>query len=188
MKPKLILIGASTGGPGHLKKLLFDLNLPKNTSVVIAQHMSSMFIHSFVTQFNQDINPDVELLDKKMHLENKVYICEKNSVILNSQTLSANIDESKIVTTFNPNVNMLFNSAVPVCKYVSVMAILLTGIGDDGAVGLDKLYKAGAKCIAENEESAIVYGMPKRAKELNTKLETANLHDIKIKLERFINE
>ena len=81
---------------------------------------------------------------------------------------------------------MLFKSAVPICKIVDVMGILLTGIGDDGASGLNDLYRAGAKCIAENEQTAIVYGMPKRAKDINPNLEIGNLDTIKTNLQRFI--
>ena len=186
MKQKLILIGASTGGPGHLKKLLTGITLPSNASIIIAQHMSRNFVGSFASRLSQELNSAVELLNNKVTLKNKIYICEQNSIILNSQILTANIDQSGIVTTYNPNVNMLFKSAVPLCKIADVMGILLTGIGDDGASGLNELYKAGAKCIAENEQSAIVYGMPKRAKDINPNLEIANLDMIRTNLQRFI--
>lgn len=188
LKKKLVLVGSSTGGPGHIKKLFGDLVLPTYVSVVIAQHMSSTFMSSFVNQLNNEINSQTILLKNKEILQNKIYICEKNSIILNSQTLSACIDETHIATTFNPNVNILFNSAVIVHKFFDIFAILLTGIGDDGALGLNNLYKVGVRCMAESEESAIVYGMPKRAKEINPMLDMGNLQEIKIKLERFINE
>lgn len=188
LKKKLVLVGSSTGGPGHIKKLFGDLVLPTYASVVIAQHMSSTFMSSFVNQLNNEINSQTILLKNKEILQNKIYICEKNSIILNSQTLSACIDETHITTTFNPNVNILFNSAVIVHKFFDIFAILLTGIGDDGALGLNNLYKVGVRCMAESEESAIVYGMPKRAKEINPMLDMGNLQEIKIKLERFINE
>ena len=186
MKQKLILIGASTGGPGHLKKLLDGITLPSNVSIVIAQHMGKNFVSSFADILSQELHSDVELLNTKITLQNKIYICEQNSVILNNQILTANIDQSGITTTYNPNVNMLFKSAVPICKIVDVMGILLTGIGDDGASGLNDLYRAGAKCIAENEQTAIVYGMPKRAKDINPNLEIGNLDTIKTNLRRFI--
>ncbi|AII14906.1 MCP protein-glutamate methylesterase [Campylobacter iguaniorum] len=186
MNQKLILIGTSTGGPGHLKKLLHDIILPQNTSIVIAQHMGKSYLPSFVSQFNEEINSQVVLLQKKEILKNKVYICEKNSVILPSKIITADICDQ--VTIFNPNVNILFSSATQICKYAQVLAILLTGIGDDGATAINELYKSGAQCIAESEETAIAFGMPKRAKELNPKLQSAPLNEIKIKLERFINE
>ncbi|KAB0612742.1 CheB methylesterase domain-containing protein [Campylobacter hyointestinalis] len=188
MKQKLVLIGASTGGPGHLRELFRDIILPQNVSIVIAQHMNKAFLPSFVKEFNKDIKSEATMVKEKELLKNQIYICEKNSIILDTKQLMISPDNSGIPTIFNPNVNMLFSSAVSACKFSDVFAVLLTGLGDDGAIGLDKLYKSGAKCIAENEETAIVYGMPKRAKELNPKLETANLHNIKIELEKFINE
>ncbi|MGP1485051.1 MAG: CheB methylesterase domain-containing protein [Campylobacter sp.] len=186
MKQKLVLVGASTGGPGHLKRLFKGLDL-KGASVVIAQHMSLMFIPSFIAQFDKDCLADVKMITEKTYLKSAIYICEKNSEILPQSPLCASVCASRIETTFNPNVDILFNSGVGVCKSCDVMAILLTGIGDDGAKGLDALYKAGATCIAENEESAIVYGMPKRAKELNPNLKSHNIDEIRIHLERFLN-
>lgn len=189
MAQKLILIGSSTGGPGHLKKLLCDIDIT-NCAIVIAQHMSLNFMNTFIEQGklffdNQDL---VHRIEEKMHIKNGVYICTKNSVILPTQPLSIAPYNGDIKTTYNPNIDMLFSSATKVANIADIMAILLTGIGDDGAKGLFELYKAKAKCIAENEESAIVYGMPKRAKELNPQLLSLNLANIKIKLESFLKE
>lgn len=186
MKQKLVLIGASTGGPGHLKKLFKNLDI-NGASIVIAQHMSLMFIPSFINQFNKECSAQVLRLEGKMQLKNNIYICEKNSEILPTQPLSAAVCAPSKETTYNPNVNLLFESAVKACKFCDVMAILLTGIGDDGAKGLNELYKAGATCIAESESSAIVYGMPKRAKEINSNLKTLPINEIRMELERFVN-
>lgn len=185
MNKKLILIGASTGGPGHLKKLFLGVNLPKNISVVIAQHMSQNYIGRFVAQFDHDVEAKVELVAKNEQLENKIYVCAKNSIISPTLPLSIIPCDTQI-TTFNPNINLLFDSAVKVCKFTETMAILLTGLGDDGAKGIDSLYKAGAKCVVESAESAVVFGMPKRAKELNPNLEVANLDQIRAKIIAFI--
>lgn len=186
MKQKLVLVGASTGGPGHLKKLFKGLDL-NGASVVIAQHMSLMFIPSFIAQFGKECSAKTVMLSGTTQLKSAIYVCEKNSEILPTQPLSAAVCNPMKETTYNPNVDVLFHSGVRVCKFADVMAILLTGIGDDGARGLNELYKAGANCIAENEESAIVYGMPKRAKEINANLKSYNIHEIRIQLERFLH-
>ncbi|WP_169974074.1 MULTISPECIES: CheB methylesterase domain-containing protein [unclassified Campylobacter] len=186
MKRKLVLVGASTGGPGHLKKLFRNLKI-HNTSVVIAQHMSLMFIPSFADQFGKECCVDVVRLEGKTELKDAIYICEKNSEITTCRPLSAKVCDLIKETTYNPNVDILFSSAVEACKFCDVMAILLTGIGDDGARGLNELYKAGANCIAESKESAIVYGMPKRAKEINPNLKSMSIYQIRAELERFIN-
>lgn len=186
MGQKLILIGASTGGPGHIKKLLKDINL-NGATIIIAQHMNKIFIESFANQVAKESGLDAELLTQRTVLrDNKVYICEQNFIIGDTLPISAK-PNSEEKTTYTPNVDMLFLSAVNISKSLSTMAILLTGIGDDGANGLDKLHKAGAKCIAESEETAIVYGMPKRAKELNPTIKSLNLMGIKKELEDFLN-
>ncbi|MBR8461975.1 chemotaxis protein CheB [Campylobacter sp. faydin G-24] len=185
MAQKLVLIGASTGGPGHIKKLLKGVKIGDAT-IVIAQHMNKMFISSFATQIGRECEIDVELLSKRQLLKNKVYVCDQNFTINETLPFGAK-PNADTKTIYTPNVDMLFSSAVGICKSASVMAILLTGIGDDGATGLDKLYKAGAKCIAESEESAIVYGMPKRAKELNPNLKSLNLISTRKELEDFLN-
>lgn len=189
MVQKLVLIGSSTGGPGHLKKLLADIDI-NSCAVVIAQHMSLNFMNTFIEQMKVFFESEslVNKIDKKMSIKNGVYICTQNSTILPTQPLSIAPYDGEIKTTYNPNVDMLFSSAAKITKSANIMAILLTGIGDDGAKGLFELYKAKAKCIAENEESAIVYGMPKRAKELNPNVLSLNLANIKLRLESFLKE
>ncbi|ASM34673.1 protein-glutamate methylesterase CheB [Campylobacter sputorum subsp. bubulus] len=182
LRNKLVLIGASTGGPGHLKKLLCDIKINSNI-IVIAQHMDSMFIPSFCNQLAKECHINVECIENKIKLENKFYICKHNTQI--SKDLIASV-HSDIKAPYSPNVDMLFSSAANLCENIEIMAILLTGIGDDGASGLLKLYENRAKCIAENEESAIIFGMPKRAKEINPNLKTMNLNDIRKELERFL--
>lgn len=189
MAQKIILIGSSTGGPGHLKKLLSNVDI-NSCAIVIAQHMSLNFMDTFIQQMKYFFKNEamVNKIEKKMFIKNGVYICTQNSFILPTQPLSIAPYEGEIKTTYNPNVDMLFSSAAKIAKSADIMAILLTGIGDDGAKGLFDLYKAKAQCIAENEESAIVYGMPKRAKELNPQLLSLNLANIKLKLESFLKE
>lgn len=189
MAQKLVLIGSSTGGPGHLKKLLADIDI-NSCAVVIAQHMSLNFMNTFIEQMKVFFKSEnlVNKIDKKISIKNGVYICTQNSTILPTQPLSIAPYDGEIKTTYNPNVDMLFSSAAKITKSADIIAILLTGIGDDGAKGLFELYKAKAKCIVENEESAIVYGMPKRAKELNPHVLSLNLANIKIRLESFLKE
>lgn len=182
---KIILIGSSTGGPNQLKFLLNDVDV-KDTCVVIAQHMSPSFIPSFIKQFDKEAISDVCILEDKQALGHQIYICPKNTILTGNLNLSAEF--SPVQTTFNPNVNLLFNSAVIPSKTNKIMAILLTGMGDDGAKGLFNLYKAGVKCLCENEEDSVVYGMPKRAKDLNPKLMPMSLFEIKREIIKFIDQ
>lgn len=184
---KLILVGASTGGPRQLKILFHNLQIPENVAVIVAQHMSLSYIPSFVEHFAQEALVPTQMLTSKEFIKNKIYICKENTILSNTQPLSIFPSAKEQTTTFNPNINMLFSSAVAACESMEVMGILLTGIGDDGAKGLFDLYKAGAVCVAEDKDSCVVYGMPKRAKELNPDLQMLSIKDIRFRIERFLN-
>ncbi|KAA6228416.1 MULTISPECIES: CheB methylesterase domain-containing protein [unclassified Campylobacter] len=180
---KIILIGSSTGGPNQLKFLLKDIDIG-NTCVIIAQHMKPDFIPSFVNQFDKEALNEVALLNDKEILENRIYICQTNTILSGSLTLSASFSDTK--TNFKPNINLLFNSAVHYASAHKLLAILLTGMGDDGAHGLLNLYNAKVKCLCENEADCVVYGMPKRAKDLNPKLMPMSLKELKREILHFV--
>ena len=165
----IVLIGSSTGGPNQLKFLLNDIDFA-GSCAVIAQHMSANFIPSFVRQFNQEAKAEVVLAADKEHLaHNKIYICPQNMILEGSL-----------------NLNLLFNSALPYAHSNNFLAILLTGMGDDGAKAMFELYKLGVKCICENETDCVVYGMPKKAQELNPRLRALSLAEIKTEIIKFI--
>ncbi|AXP08554.1 chemotaxis protein CheB [Campylobacter hepaticus] len=182
---KLILIGSSTGGPNQLKFLLKDLDI-KNTSIVIAQHMSPSFIPSFVGQFNKEALCEVCLLNNKEVLSNKIYICLKNTILSGNLTITAIWQD--VASSFKPSIDLLFQSAVSLTKTNKILAIILTGMGDDGAKGLLELYKTGVKCLCENETDSVVYGMPKRAKDINPHLKCKSLKEIKKEILDFVNQ
>ncbi|TKX32339.1 CheB methylesterase domain-containing protein [Campylobacter aviculae] len=182
---KLVLIGSSTGGPNQLKFLLNDVDI-KNTSVVIAQHMGANFIPSFVNQFDKEALSKVSSLNDKEMLANEIYICQKNTILTGTLNIVANWKD--VDTSFKPNVDLLFNSAVPLAKTNKILAMILTGMGDDGAKGLLELHKAGVKCLCENEADSVVYGMPKRAKDMNPSLRPMSLKEIKQEILNFIEQ
>ena len=179
MKRKLILIGASTGGPGHLKKILSNLSTNFKIPIVIAQHMNSVFIKSFVKQFNDELLFDVVMADNSHCIQDEtIYICAKHCEIKKDGYKLTLVHNEKVQSHYNPSVNHLFSSVKTLTNDYDILAILLTGIGQDGALGLAELKDAGATCVAESEESAIVYGMPKKAAELNPQIKVLNLDNI----------
>ncbi|EAK0848161.1 protein-glutamate methylesterase [Campylobacter lari] len=180
---KLILIGSSTGGPSQLKFLLNDIEL-KDCAVVIAQHMNPAFIPSFVNQFNKEALSDVLIPSDREVLKSKIYICQRNMVLSGNNTPVLNITEE--ASSFNPGVDVLFYSAVNLCKYNKILALIMTGMGDDGAKSLFELYKAGVRCLCENEADSIVYGMPKKARDTNPNLKPMSLLELKKEIVNFI--
>lgn len=179
MKPKIVMLGASTGGPGHLKKILSSIQPTYNAAIIIAQHMNSTFIPSFISQFQTELSLPVHTLNIKTRLEKgHVYICSQHCHLLNEhQSIQAEPAEQG-ETPYNPSIDSLFLSALSCIDHADILAILLTGIGHDGAQGLNELQKRGATCIAESEKSAIVYGMPKRAIEINPNISSKSLDEI----------
>lgn len=79
---------------------------------------------------------------------------------------------------YNPLIDRLFTSAATVVSHVHLMALLMTGIGEDGARGLLVLREAGAETVAESENSAIVYGMPRTAREMDAADRILDLDEI----------
>ena len=174
---KIILIGASTGGPGQIQKITDSIPKLHNTTVIIAQHMVEGFMQSFASRLTNSSTNPVSLIRDNQILENaNIYLCEGQTQI-NKETFSLRFSHRSVASnSFNPDINMLFNSFIPLCKDIDILSIILTGIGDDGVEACSALSLNGAKCITESAESAIVDGMPGRARML---VENIEVHDIK---------
>jgi len=163
---KIILIGASTGGPAHIEKILCSLEELRNTAIIIAQHMGADFLPSFVKRLREKSNQDIFLaIDAESIRPGTVYIATDNCALRVSSYDIKFCVTKKQNAHFNPDINELFSSAVPLLSDYSFLPILLTGIGDDGVDGCSTLAKEGVQCIAESQKSAVVYGIPARAKE-----------------------
>ena len=177
-KEKIVIIGTSTGGPGHLRKILLSLPQQIDYALVIAQHMNINIVESFAIQMQENSSLSVLLARHKCKIQTgNIYICATSMefIRLNNQVY---LIESEQKDIYFPSVNILFHSATNLLPNLILIAILLTGIGDDGAKGLLDLYSQGAHCIAESKESAVVYGMPKQAYLLNNQLEIMHLEKI----------
>lgn len=161
-----MLIGASTGGPAHIEKILGALKEPLGYTLIIAQHMGVEFLPSFVKRLSLKTQHNIALCEDHQRVNaGCVYIATNQcSIDDEGNDLKFRVLNSA-VTHFNPDINHLFTSAAKLNTKYDMLAILLTGIGDDGVKGCKLLAEHGATCIAESEESAVVYGIPARAKE-----------------------
>jgi len=175
----LILIGSSTGGPGHLQKIVKALPLHFCGTLIIAQHLAHEFIPSFVNQLQQHCLLNVIPVSEGLQvLSGKVYVCSLTSTLeLISNKLYFHQTECD-VSGYNPDINRLFESASSLIKQFNTVEIILTGMGDDGVKGLQSFSESGGHCIAESESSAIVYGMPFQATKYIKKLSIQNLDEI----------
>jgi two-component system chemotaxis response regulator CheB len=162
---KIFAIGASTGGVQALSYVLaeFPSNAP---GTLIVQHMPGNFTTSFAERLNRECQVNVkEAQDGDRVIPGQVLIAPGGFHMLlrrSGANYFVNVKEGPRVCRQIPSVEVLFNS---VAKYAGANAIgaILTGMGDDGAKGLLNMRNNGAHTIAQDEDSCIVFGMPKEA-------------------------
>ena len=167
---KVVLIGSSTGGPGLIEQICSSLPQNYKFPVCIVQHMPEQFTKAFVHRLNRTSTLQVHEGSKNMELKpGNIYVARGGVHMNFSKKVSGTIvireNEKKGDCFFQPSVNEMMFSALDLFDAKNLIAVLLTGIGDDGADAMVALKKAGAYTIAESEESATVYGMPREAYE-----------------------
>lgn len=170
-KPKAILIGASTGGPEALANLL--QNMPKGSApIVVVQHISAEFMRSFGRHLSITSGLKLVLVDDTVPLESdSLYMTVGDShLVLRESNGRLYVEVSNVEPRngHRPSIDILFESAVPYAE--SLVGVLLTGMGKDGARGLLNLRAARAFTMSQDEKSSVVYGMPKEAQLLGASL------------------
>ncbi|MCW7493962.1 chemotaxis response regulator protein-glutamate methylesterase [Leptospira sp. 2 VSF19] len=180
-KRKLILVGSSTGGTTAIRKLLNDVD-ETFPPILIAQHMPENFTTLFAQRLNSDLKVHVkEAKDKELLQIGTVYIAPGNYHLgiqkLGSEYFTRILQTDK-KNGHRPSVDVLFESAAEQEIAGNSIAIILTGMGSDGASGLLKLKNQGCLTIGQNKETCVVYGMPKVAYELGAVLYQVPLDDM----------
>lgn len=177
----IIAIGASTGGTEAIRRVLEDLPANHMPAIVVAQHIPPIFSESFAKRMhslsaltvaeakdNEAVKPGHVYIapgDKHLLLERKIngYICRLN--------------DGPPVNRHKPSVDVLFRS---VAKSVgdNAIGIILTGMGADGALGLQEMKECGALTIAQDEASSVVWGMPGEAIKRGAATKVLSLADV----------
>jgi len=176
---KVVLIGASTGGPSQIEQIIKSLPKLDSTSFVIAQHMADGFMPSYALRL-QDKHPNniKVVVGNEVFERGYIYLCTGlTSVIKNSYEIKF-VYNSATVNSYNPDINFIFESFIPLVNDMQIMSVILTGIGDDGVSATVQLSLNGVRCITEDQNSAIVDGMPSRARQLVPNIEVHSLNDI----------
>ena len=172
----LIVIGASTGGPPTLQRILEDLGGSVSVPIVIAQHMPVGFTHAFAERLNAYLPLQVGEAHTIEHLmPDTVYIAPAGSHLSISRHQGKLIAETSSFPTglvHMPSIDVLFDSASRAAGR-RVIAALLTGMGRDGARGMAALKYRGAYTLCQDEASCIVFGMPRAALALGAVTEVA---------------
>lgn len=169
LQKKLILVGSSTGGTEAIRMFLQKLP-PQVPPIVIVQHIPESFSESLASHINDLVPFEVkEAKDGDLLIPNKVFIARggKQLKIMESsaRTLVLKLTDDPPMNRHKPSVDYLFKSAYecPALNSENTVAIMLTGMGADGAAYMKKLHDKGVQTIAQNEETCVVFGMPREA-------------------------
>ncbi|WP_348698433.1 chemotaxis-specific protein-glutamate methyltransferase CheB [Duganella fentianensis] len=161
----LVLIGVSTGGPGTLETILPQLPADFPYPVIVAQHMPPAFTGPFAQRMNGMCALNVVEVQRQMDLQaGTVYIARGGADVVVSARAGKLVvlprPESRELL-WHPSVELLGRSVLEHCSAEHVIAVMLTGMGYDGADAFAELKQQGARTIAEAEETAVVWGMPR---------------------------
>lgn len=177
---KLIFIGASTGGTEATKEVL--IALPADSpGVVITQHMPPGFTRNYAARLDGLCKIRVkEASDGERILPGHAYIAPGGlhlSVERSGANYIARVQDGEPVNRHKPSVEVLFKSAARVAG-PNAIGIMLTGMGGDGAKAMREMRDAGAYCVAQDEASCVVFGMPREAIAAGAVQEVLPLHKI----------
>ena len=169
--PRVIAIGASTGGPQVLSTILAALPGAISVPLLLVQHISDGFIDGFVAWLGTRTAMDVVLAERGDELlPGTVYVAGSERHLGSDGDGRIALDAGPPVNGFRPSISRLFDSVAD-CYGREAVGILLTGMGRDGADGLRRMRDAGALTIAQDEESSVIFGMPGEAVRLNAAAE-----------------
>lgn len=162
-KLPLVAIGSSSGGPQALMAILSKLPADFCAAIVIVQHVDEAFASSLASWLNGHTALSVAIAQKGDSLRaGNVYLAGTNDHLIITPELTLEYTPEPTSMVYRPSVDVFYESAVT-NWHGEMLAVLLTGMGGDGATGMLHLKQKGVDTIAQNEQSCAVYGMPKAA-------------------------
>ena len=165
---KVILVGSSTGGPGLIEQICASVPANFKYPICIVQHMPEQFTKAFAQRLDRASALNVHESASNMEIApGNIYVARGGIHMTFTKKTSGKIvireEKEKGDSFFQPSVNEMMLSAAKTFPCNMLVGVILTGIGDDGALGMVELKKNGAYTLGESEESATVYGMPRVA-------------------------
>lgn len=175
---RLVIIGSSTGGPSALMEVIPNLPDDLDVGYVVIQHMPPGFTKSLADRLDRSSKVMVKEAEPgDIIAKNRVLIAPGgyHLVLGNNKKVDTNTDLP--VHGVRPAVDVFIESAVKVYKD-KIVGVILTGMGFDGARGMNSIKKAGGRTIAQNEDTCVVYGMPRAVVEMGLADKIAPLNQI----------
>ncbi len=162
----LIVMGASTGGPKALADILSLMPANLSAGIVIAQHVDGEFSAGMASWLDEQSPLSIRLAEEGASPSRATaLLAGKNDHLILTSNLTLSYTKEPVATPFRPSVDVLFKSVAAHWPSMGI-AVLLTGMGRDGAEGMKMLHRVGWHTIAQDEATSVVYGMPKAARDL----------------------
>lgn len=183
-KEGLLVIGASTGGPSALQRVLSELPEDYPYPVIVVQHMPPVFTRQFAMRLDRNTALKGREASDGDKLEAGTILVAPGGhhlVISDKGDHKVQVVKKTDQDRFVPSVNMTMSSAAKVYGK-SAIGVLLTGMGNDGADGMSRIRESGGHTIAESEESTVVYGMPRAAQQKGAVQEVLHLDRIGMRI------
>jgi two-component system chemotaxis response regulator CheB len=185
---RILAIGASTGGPAALSKVLAGLPPDLTVGVVIVQHIAEGFVPGLVSWLKTVTMLNIKAVeDGDCIRPGTVYIAPTGAHTVVTGSGRLGLHHSPPVDSQRPAVDVLFESVQQQYGRQAI-AVLLTGMGRDGARGLKAIRDAGGRTIVQDETSCVVYGMPKAAFELGAAEQVLSLSEIPMAIVRLLRK
>lgn len=161
--PRIVAIGASTGGPQTLQQILQHLPASFPVPIVCVQHISEGFLQGLVDWLQSSCALSITIAEEgTVPQAGVVYFAPERRHLQLSPQGYWQLGSSQLIDGHCPSVTVLFQSVAAYYRQAAI-AVLLTGMGRDGAAGMQAVAQAGGLTIAQDEASCIVFGMPKEA-------------------------
>jgi two-component system chemotaxis response regulator CheB len=170
-EPRLIAIGASTGGPQALSVLLDALPAPLSLPILLVQHITDGFVEGFVDWLGTHTPMRVVVATHGLQFRGgTIYVAPSGSHMAVTRAGHIQLVDGPPLHGFKPSISRLFASVADSCGREAV-GVLMTGMGRDGADGLLQMRNTGALTIAQDEGSSVIFGMPGEAVRLDAACE-----------------
>ncbi len=187
---RLVAIGASTGGTTALNSIL--PSLPADfPPIVVVQHMPPVFTRMFAEALGRVSHMRIKEAAEGDSLEQGLALIAPGDfhmrIIGDGRQYRVRLDHAEKVSGHRPSIDVLFSSVARAFGAKAV-GLLMTGMGRDGADGLLEMRKVGARCIAQDEQSSVVFGMPKEAWKIGAAESLVALDDIPNTLVSLLDE
>jgi len=181
---RLVAIGASAGGPMALVKLLAALPADFPAAIVVVQHVDEQFAEGLAAWLREHTPLRVRLaMDGDRPIAGTVFLAAKENHLVLTSSTQLGYSRQPLDCSYRPSVDVFFRSVIQYWRG-TVVGVLLTGMGRDGAEGLKALRACGHHTIAQDQATSAVFGMPKAAAELDAATQILALDKIAPHLQR----